>query len=367
MELPSDPPSADAPSAPTPGAPAPAPRHPGWSPPPDYGRHPGTWYPPPPGWDQRQGAGAPPPGPGTGPPGPWYPPPPSWGQPQGTGPPPPGWGGTPGGHRPASSLQRRGGAAGGILAAVFAFVKVALGLGKFSGTAITMLLAAFLYAQLFGWAFGIGIVALIFVHEMGHFLVSRALGVPMSAPVFVPFLGAFTVAGRGFQSSRRTEAVIAAAGPVFGFLGALAVFLWGISQPIPTRGTALAFALSYFGFLITLFNLIPMLPLDGGRIATALSKWTNLAGVAVFGLVLLAQVAGITAFNPFLLLVFLVGCYSVRNRFRAAREGREAPPLPLRHRALIGAGYIVLVAVSAVMMSLSNGWLVGQHLVKPVV
>jgi Zn-dependent protease len=340
------PPPASAPVAP--GDPPPAP--PGWAYPVGYGQHPGTWYPPAPG-----PAGAPS---GYLPPG-WA------GQPAPGASGPPGWGAVaPSSRRTAG--RTRGGAAGGALAALAAFIKYAFAFGKFGATFLTMLVAIVLYAQLFGWAFGVGIVVIIFVHEMGHFLVSWALGVPMSAPVFVPFLGAFTSAGRGFQSSRRTEAVIAAAGPVFGFLATMAVYLWALAQAVPTQAVAFAFSLSYFGFFVTLFNLIPMVPLDGGRIASAISKWFNLAGLAVFGALLLTQLAGATLFNPFLLLIFLVGGYSVWHRFRAARQGREAPPLPAATRAVIGVGYIALVALSALLMSLSTGWLVAHAYLSPI-
>ncbi|HXZ98918.1 MAG TPA: site-2 protease family protein [Candidatus Binatia bacterium] len=342
----------------------PAGQHPGtWYPPPGYGQHPGTWYPPPPGnglLPPHPESDQPPAGIGTGAPAGYSPP--------GYSPPgylPPGWSGNPTSPAPAprhgTTATRRGGAAGGALAALFGLVKAFLAFGKFGFTALTMLVAIFLYAQFFGWAFGVGIVVIIFIHEMGHFLTSRAMGVPMSAPVFVPFLGAFTAAGRGFQSSRLTEAVIAVAGPVFGFLATLGVFLWGLSQAVP-----FAFALSYFGFFITLFNLIPLVPLDGGRVASAISKWFNLAGLAIFGVILVSQIAGSTDFNPFLLLIFVVGAYSVWGRFRASRLGNEAPPLPVAARVLIGISYIALVAASALLMSVSNHWLVTQGVIQQV-
>ncbi len=241
------------------------------------------------------------------------------------------------------------------MAALFAFVKYGLAFGKFGFTFISMLVALVAYSLLFGWAFAAGIVILIFIHEMGHFLVSRSLGVPMSAPVFIPFLGAFTQAGAGFQRSRATEAVIAAAGPVFGFAATLAVYVWAVLQPQLTNAVAFAYALSYFGFFITLFNLIPAVPFDGGRVAGAVSRWLNVVGLAVFGAILLAMAAGVTQFSPFLLLFFLVSCYTVWNRFRMARLGREAPPLPPRMRVAIGVGYVALVALSGLFMSLANG------------
>ena len=251
---------------------------------------------------------------------------------------------------------------GGLVTALAAIAKLGY-FGKFGFTALTMVIAVVAYSLVFGWAFAVGLVLLIFVHEMGHFLTSRFIGVPMSAPVFVPFLGAFTAAGRGLTSDRRREAIIAVAGPISGFLAALAVYLWALAQPATSSGVRFAFSLAYFGFFITLFNLIPILPLDGGRVASAISKWFNLAGLVIVGALVLGEVLGYTPGNPILILVLVLGGYSVWGRFQAARRGAEAPPLPARTRVLIGVGYVGLVALSGLLMTLSVAFLTAHGLV----
>jgi Zn-dependent protease len=253
---------------------------------------------------------------------------------------------------------------GTLATAGLAVLKYGALFSKFGITAVTALVAIVAYSLLFGWAFAVGLVLLIFVHEMGHFLTSRAMGVPMSAPVFIPFLGAFTTAGRGLTTSRRVEAIIAIAGPIAGFAATLCLYLWALSQPAFGKGVAFAISLSYFGFFITLFNLVPMLPLDGGRVASAISKWFNLAGLLALGALLVSELVGASSVNPILILIFLVGCYSVWGRFRAARMGTEAPQLPLRTRVVIGTAYICLLAVSALLMSLSLGWLNAHQFIQ---
>ncbi|MGO8685907.1 MAG: site-2 protease family protein [Candidatus Dormibacteria bacterium] len=348
--MPALPDGLDQPAAPDGGQPSPGPAAPytpaGWStyapyPPPASGQpspHPGTVYPPP-----HPGTVYPPPAWAD-----WQPPTPS------PTPPPPSRG----------QARRRGGVVGTLMTAGLAVLKYGALFSKFGLTAVTMLVAIVAYSLIFGWAFAVGLVLLIFVHEMGHFLTSRALGVPMSAPVFIPFLGAFTAAGRGFTSSRRVEAVIAIAGPIAGFAATLALYLWALAQPFYGQGVAFAISLSYFGFFITLFNLVPMLPLDGGRVASAISRWFNLAGLVILGALLGSQLAGATVVNPILILIFLVGCYSVWGRFRSARMGTEAPQLPVRTRVVIGAAYVGLVALSALLMSLSLGWLTAHQFIQ---
>jgi len=333
--------------------------------------HPGTIYPPPgTAYPPSPGTAYPPAGPGyPPPPGTAYPPAGTLYPPPGAGYVPAGWGAWQQGTRPgatggatATPARRRGGVVGGLLTALAFIAKLGY-FGKFGFTALTMVIAVVAYSLVFGWAFAVGLVLIIFVHEMGHFLTSRAMGVPMSAPVFVPFLGAFTAAGQGLTSDRRREAIIAIAGPISGFVATLAVYLWALNQAAATSGVRFAFSLAYFGFFITLFNLIPILPLDGGRVTSAISKWFNLAGLVILGALVVSEVLGYSLGNPILILIFVIAIYSVWGRFRAARRGAEAPPLPARTRVLIGAGYVALVAMSGVFMTLSVAWLNAHGLV----
>jgi Zn-dependent protease len=114
------------------------------------------------------------------------------------------------------------------------------------------------YALLWGWTFGIGVVALLLVHESGHYIEAKREGLSPKLPVFVPFLGAYVRYTRGnpWQTAR-----VALAGPILGGVGALAFYLVGHAN-----GSHQLLALGYFGFLINLINLIPVGILDGGAI-----------------------------------------------------------------------------------------------------
>src|SRR5438552_1005587 len=98
--------------------------------------------------------------------------------------------------QPGNRGRRNGGLAAGILAFLaFIFGKlsyIGLLLLKFKGlwfTVVSTGLTALIYAQLFGWAFGVGIVLLILIHESGHVVVARVIGLPVTLPVLIP--GAF--------------------------------------------------------------------------------------------------------------------------------------------------------------------------------
>jgi Zn-dependent protease len=119
------------------------------------------------------------------------------------------------------------------------------------------------YALIWGWRIAIGFVALILIHELGHYIEARRLGLHPHWPIFVPFFGAF-VAFRTEHLTPWRMARVALAGPVLGTVGAAA--FWVVGE---ANNSQLLQALGYFGFLINLFNLIPIGFLDGGQILRA--------------------------------------------------------------------------------------------------
>lgn len=267
----------------------------------------------------------------------------------------------------SSSQQRRGGLAGGLVAAVVGFLKyglVLLKFGKLGGTAISFVISVFIFAGLFGWQFGVGALLLIAVHESGHMIFAWAEGLKVSAPIFLGPFGAL-VTTRGFRDARQ-EAVVAIGGPVVGTIAAGACYVFAEAlTPGSTR--YLFLALAYFGFLVNLFNMIPMSPLDGGRVAGAVSKWANVAGIAILAVVLAGYYLSGAFVNPFLVLILLIGIFTTVNRFQHAKRGQEPPPLPARTRVSIGAAYLGLLLVCIVGMSVAHSALlnagIGQQIV----
>jgi Zn-dependent protease len=139
----------------------------------------------------------------------------------------------------------------------------------------TMLLMIWVYTMMWGWRFGVGFVILLLIHECGHLLVAKKLGLKVGAPVFIPFMGAF-IALKEAPRNAWMEACVGIGGPILGTVGALVCNLLGeaFNAPVFT-------ALAWFGYFLNLFNLIPVGMLDGGRIVTALSRWLWLPGFAL--------------------------------------------------------------------------------------
>ena len=200
------------------------------------------------------------------------------------------------------------------------------------------------YGWLFGWQFGVGMVSLIFVHELGHGLAMRALGVPAGPMTFIPFFGA-VIEMKGRPVSSYHDALIALGGPLLGTAATLPVLAVGMAT-----GSQFALALSHWGCMVNLFNLLPIGMLDGGRVAASLSRWTLPAGVAL-------SAAGIYAFphNPIMYLTALSACASTYSRFFGSESQQsDFYKMSSDRQIFIAGSYVSLIALLAVCMQLND-------------
>ena len=160
--------------------------------------------------------------------------------------------------------------------ALLKFGKAALLLlpkAKVLTTSGTMLVSIAAYSLIWGWKFAVGFVLLLLVHEMGHVIQLRREGIEASAPMFIPFLGAAVMA-KSLGDNATAEARVGLAGPILGTLGCLALLPLAISD-----GDDFWYALVFTGLFLNLFNLLPVVPLDGGRAMAALSPWMWFVGL----------------------------------------------------------------------------------------
>jgi Zn-dependent protease len=176
-------------------------------------------------------------------------------------------------------------------------------------TLLSMFFAIWIYAKLWGWAFGLGFVLLIFVHELGHAIAMKRMGIPAGAPVFIPFVGA-VIAMRGMPRDAYVEAFVGIAGPILGTIGALACLGMALVQ-----GSPYWYALATTGFLLNLFNLLPVSPLDGGRVVPVMSRWFWVVGYA------LGAVLYYYSRSSLLLMILLLSLFSLPQRLRTVPKG----------------------------------------------
>jgi len=169
---------------------------------------------------------------------------------------------------------------------------IALGAWKLLGVAklgsVLSLLASFaLYWQTWGWRFAAGFLGSIYLHELGHVVALRRAGIPCSAPMFVPGVGAYIRMHRA-PPDARTDARVGLAGPAAG--AAVALALYALAR---LMGSPLALALAHAGAVVNLFNLVPVWSLDGARGFSALTRAQRLGIVALTGGALYATNEGI--------------------------------------------------------------------------
>jgi hypothetical protein len=126
-------------------------------------------------------------------------------------------------------------------------------------------ISVFVYARGEGWVFAAGSVLCILVHELGHTISCLLYGLPASSPIFIPYVGA-VINLRAQPPNAKVESVIGIAGPIGGLVAAAACYAWYVATRSP-----LAAELVQFGAVINLFNLVPIHPLDGGRIARGIA------------------------------------------------------------------------------------------------
>lgn len=204
------------------------------------------------------------------------------------------------------------------------------------------------YAVILTWPVGLGLTLLIFAHEMGHFIVIRAKGLPVRLPIFIPLMGAFVLMGVGPMDAR-DEAEIALAGPFAGTLGSIACVVAYIPTHQPTLLT-----IAFINLAINLFNMLPLGPLDGGRATRAISKWL----LAPWLIVLV--VISLCTFD--LLIGLLAGAALIQVLFLRDRDPSMIyyTRTPRRERRYVTTLYFGLVGVmlaTAVGGLAATGWL----------
>ncbi|MDQ6918849.1 MAG: hypothetical protein M3Z98_05765, partial [Candidatus Dormibacteraeota bacterium] len=234
---------------------------------------------------------------------------------------------------PGARPQQRTGVLGWLttlIAGAYALFKWAFLIVPYGKTLITLVISFGAYAIFFGPWFAAGLVVMILIHEFGHVIEINRQGMKATAPVFIPFFGA-AIFQREHPQSALHQAQIGIAGPILGTVGAtVAYVLYGTTHFTPLLLAA------YLGFYINLFNLIPAGMLDGGWILAPVSKWFQVFGLALLGLLIVF--GGI---SPIILVFVLLGLPTVFARFRNDSDPYyQGVPVPARWA--MGAAWLVL-------------------------
>jgi Zn-dependent protease len=178
--------------------------------------------------------------------------------------------------------------------------------------------------------------ALLFIHEMGHVAALRMMGIKATAPMFIPFMGAY-IGMKQMPENAFAEAVMAYGGPLLGTLGSIGCAGAGV-----VTGNPFWFALAMSGFLLNLFNLLPISPLDGGRIIGVISP--RLWVLGLIGAIVLFYYT----WSPIIALVIIMGSIQIYSSSKrpAAEKARYYSVSPGK-RIAMGAAFLALLAVTS--------------------
>lgn len=218
-----------------------------------------------------------------------------------------------------------------------------------------------------GLPFAAALLFILATHEFGHYLLSRIHGMPVSLPLFIPgpphFIGTFgaIIRMRGPIMDRRALFDIGVAGPLAGFIVAVAVLIVGLNlstvvdraatsglhlgEPLLLQFLAwlvigpvspesdivlhpIAFA-AWFGFFVTSLNLLPIGQLDGGHVAYAL--WGGRQRTMAFIAVPILIVLGFAGWAGWFLWAVMAGLWGLGH------PPVSDPHAPLgRNRKIVG-------------------------------
>lgn len=237
-----------------------------------------------------------------------------------------------------TGFLRKFGPVGLILLFIFGKLKYLgfiLQIGKFK-TFFTMLISIWAYAMFWGWPFAAGFVALLFIHEMGHVVALRMMGIKATAPMFIPFMGAY-IGMKEMPKDAFSESIMAYGGPLLGTLGAI-----GCAGAGFVTGNPFWYALAMSGFLLNLFNLLPISPLDGGRIIGVISPKLWIVGlIGAVGLFYLT-------WSPIIALVIIMGSIQIyASAKRPAAEKASYYAVTPGRRIFMGVAFLALLAVTS--------------------
>ncbi|MFL5260781.1 MAG: site-2 protease family protein [Anaeromyxobacteraceae bacterium] len=207
-----------------------------------------------------------------------------------------------------------------------AFTKLGTGALKAVKTANvgSVVLSAAAYSYFFTWQFGLALLVQLFVHEYGHVHAMRRTGMKVRGMYFVPFLGALAVTEDAF-SSRRQQAYVALNGPLWGALLTLVPLgLWAAT------GAPIWAQIAGSWAFLNLFNLLPITPLDGGRVMQAFAlSYASWLGVALSVLGFAAAVAvGVAMKLSLIWIVAALGAMELVSESQARAGARALRLLP---------------------------------------
>ena len=195
--------------------------------------------------------------------------------------------------------------------------------------------ASFMY--MFDWQFAAILLVLLFIHEAGHALAMRWVGLPVQGIYFIPFMGGVAVSAAPHRSEAE-RGFVALMGPGFSLLTTGAFFLGALAT-----GDLLLAHLAFFSAILNGLNLAPVLPLDGGQVVTSALSASDPELVGIINMLALIVGFGASVYLEWYLLTALL-VITAPMIFGSRRNARGAAPITPAARNWLIAGYLATLA-----------------------
>ncbi|HEX2840886.1 site-2 protease family protein [Hyphomicrobium sp.] len=195
--------------------------------------------------------------------------------------------------------------------------------------------ASFIY--LFDWKFAAVLLALLVIHESGHAIAMRWVGLPVQGVYFIPFFGGIAVSAAPHRSEAE-RGFVALMGPGFSLL-TTGAFLIGAF----TTGNPLFEQLALVSAILNGLNLAPVLPLDGGQVADAALSASDPEFAAIINMLALIIGVGVAVYLEWHVLTVLL-LLTAPMLLKSRKGPRRAEPITETGRNWLIAGYVATVA-----------------------
>jgi Zn-dependent protease len=206
-------------------------------------------------------------------------------------------------------------------------------------TILSMTITIWIYSAKLGWTLASGLMVLLLIHECGHLVASFLLGMRVSAPIFIPYMGAI-IDLKEVGHNRWKLALMGIAGPLAGTIATVGCF-----TIYHANGSSIMAALAAGGCIQNLFNLIPMGSLDGGHVVGAIARW-----LWVPGYLLMSWLAW-QIHTPVICISLVVMLPQVLSVFQSKNRGGENFRRPgIWRRSMLGGAYLGLILILSEML-----------------
>ena len=195
------------------------------------------------------------------------------------------------------------------------------------------------YSWLFSVQFALALLVCLVFHEYGHIRAMKYFGLKTKGIYLIPFIGGLAVTDERLNT-RWQDVVISIMGPMFGlFLSLIFMLAYWLT------GEAFFAGLSVFNAFLNLFNLLPILPLDGGHILKSISFSMNgmlgicLCTLAVIGGIILSYSLSLSLLG----FLLLMGMLDIILEWKS-RHNSHLLPLDRYGQVVSSIWYVALVA-----------------------